>query len=91
MEKGEDEKRLQKGGMESKGLGSLLLPQPQGGGFRQATPKHLRKHELSANFWKIIQLLFRVPRHYKVKHFEDALLNHHAIQAELGFSYNFQR
>lgn len=54
--------------MKSKGLVSLLLPQPPGGGLSQAaTPKHLRKCELSAvrsaNFRKIIQFLFRLPRH----------------------------
>lgn len=52
--------------MKSKGLWSLILPQPQGGGFSQATPKHLRKYELSAmgsaNFWNTIQFLFRLPR-----------------------------
>lgn len=82
--------------MESKRLGSLLLLQPQGGGLSQAaTPKHLRKHELSAlrsaNFWKTIQFLFRLPRHYEVTNFEDALLNHHLMQAELGFFHKFQR
>lgn len=54
--------------MKSKGLVSLLLPQPQGGGLSQAaTPKHLRKSELSAirsaNFRKVIQFQFRLPRH----------------------------
>lgn len=39
MEKGEDERVY-------KGLVSLSLPQPQGGGLGQvATPKHMRKHE----------------------------------------------